>query len=93
MLYADDVCIVSRSPQGLERMMATLVDVLGEFGLTHGRKTGNYELADPTCPRNADNIHHNRVTIPVDDFIYLPQGRDYGNPKLSVEIDRRIRAG
>ena len=38
MLYADDVCIVSRSPQGLERMMATLVDVFGAFGLTVSEK-------------------------------------------------------
>ena len=34
MLYANDACIVTRSPQGLERMMATLVDVFGAFGLT-----------------------------------------------------------
>ena len=34
MLYAKDVSIVSRSPQGLERMMATLVDVFGAFGFT-----------------------------------------------------------
>ena len=38
MLYADDACIVSRSPQGLERMMATLVDVFGAFGLTVSEK-------------------------------------------------------
>ena len=38
MLYADDACIVSRSPQGLERMMATLVDVFGAFGLTISEK-------------------------------------------------------
>ena len=31
VLYADDACIVSRSPKGLEQMMATLVDVLGAF--------------------------------------------------------------
>ena len=38
MLYADDACIVSRPPQGLERMMATLVDVFGAFGLTVSEK-------------------------------------------------------
>ena len=38
ILYADDACIVSRSPQGLERMMATLVDVFGALGLTVSEK-------------------------------------------------------
>ena len=34
VLYADDACIVSRSPRGLGRMMAVFVDVFGTFGLT-----------------------------------------------------------
>ena len=34
MLYADDACIVSRSPRGLGRMMAIFVGVFGTFGLT-----------------------------------------------------------
>ncbi|MEO0565068.1 MAG: reverse transcriptase family protein [Chloroflexota bacterium] len=38
MLYADDACAVSRSPQGLERMMVNLVDVFGAFGLTVSEK-------------------------------------------------------
>ena len=33
MLYADDACIVSRSPRGLERMMAVFVEVFDTFGL------------------------------------------------------------
>ena len=82
MLYADDVCIVSRSKLELERMMATLVDVFGEFGLTHVRKNGNYELADPTCPRNTDSIHHNGATIPADYFFYLSRGSDRGKPEV-----------
>ena len=34
MLYADDACIVSRSPRGLGRMMEVFVEVFGTFGLT-----------------------------------------------------------
>ena len=34
MLYADDACIVSRSPRGLGRMLAVFVEVFGTFGLT-----------------------------------------------------------
>ena len=38
ILYADDACIVSRSPQGLERMMVTMVDVFDAFGFTVSEK-------------------------------------------------------
>ena len=34
MLYADDACIVSRSPCGLGRTMAVYVEVFSAFGLT-----------------------------------------------------------
>ena len=38
MLYADDAGIVSRSPAGLARMMAVIVEVFGAFGLTVSEK-------------------------------------------------------
>ena len=51
MLYADDACIVSRSPQGLERMMLTLVEVFGAFGLTVSeKKTETMSLPIPHAP-------------------------------------------
>ena len=34
MLYADDACIVSRSPRGLGRIIAVFVNVFGAFRLT-----------------------------------------------------------
>ena len=33
-MYADDACIVSRSPHELGRMTAIFVEVFGTFGLT-----------------------------------------------------------
>ena len=39
MLYADDACIVSRSPRGLELMMTVIVKVCGAFGLTKKMET------------------------------------------------------
>ena len=33
IMYADDVCIVSRSPRRLGRMMAVFVEAFGTFGL------------------------------------------------------------
>ena len=38
MLYADDAGIVSRSPAGLARTMAVIVEVFGAFGLTVSEK-------------------------------------------------------
>ena len=38
MFYADDAGVVSRSQEGLARMMTTIVDVFGEFGLTVSEK-------------------------------------------------------
>ena len=38
MLYADDAGVVSRSQEGLTRMMTTVVEVFGEFGLTVSEK-------------------------------------------------------
>ena len=34
MLYADDTCIVSRSPQGLAKMVEVIVEVCRPFALT-----------------------------------------------------------
>ena len=38
MLFADDAGVVSRSQEGLTRMMTTIVEVFGEFGLTVSEK-------------------------------------------------------
>ncbi|CAB1108585.1 unnamed protein product [Ectocarpus sp. CCAP 1310/34] len=38
MLYADDAGVVSRSAEGLARMMTIIVEVFGEFGLTLSEK-------------------------------------------------------
>ena len=38
MLYADDASVVSRSQEGLTRMMTIIVEVFGAFGLTVSEK-------------------------------------------------------
>ena len=94
MLYAEDAYIVSRSPQGLERMMATLVDVFGAFGLTVSEKI--------TEPMSLPISHIPATPIPftttgqqyrqTTSFVYLG-GAITESSRLSAEIDRRIRAG
>ena len=94
MLYADDTCTVSRSLQGLERVMVTLVDVFVAFSLTISKKN----LKTMSLP-----ISHAPATL----IAFTTMGQQYGqttsliylggaiteSPKLLVEIDRRIRAG
>ena len=51
VLYADDVCIVSRSPRGLGRMMAVLAEVFGTFGSTISEsKTETMCMPIPRAP-------------------------------------------
>ena len=51
MLYADDACIVSRSPRGLRRMMVVFVEVFGTFGFTISEsKTETMCMPIPCAP-------------------------------------------
>ena len=94
MLYADDACIVSRSPRGLGRMMAVFVEVFGAFGLTISEsKTETMCMPIPRASAtkivfNATGQQYRQTTS----FTYLG-GTVTETPNLSDEIDRRIRAG
>ena len=94
MIYSDDACIVSRSPQGLERMMATLVDVFSAFGLT-------------VCEKKAETMSLPIPHLPATPIAFTTAGQQYQqitsvtyvgdtiteSSRLSAEIDRRIIAG
>ena len=94
MLYADDACIVSRSPRGLGRMMAVFVEAFGTFGLTISEsKTETMCMPIPRAPAtkivfNATGQQYRQKTS----FTYLG-GTVNETPNLSDEIDRRIRPG
>ena len=91
--YADDACIVSRSPRGLGRMMAVFVEVFGTFGLTISEsKIKTMCMPIPRAPAtkivfNATGKQY-RQTTP---FTYLG-GTVNETLNLSDEIDWRIRA-
>ena len=52
MLYADDACIVSRSPQGLAKMMEVIVEVCRAFASTFSaKKTETMRMPPPRTPR------------------------------------------
>ena len=94
MLYADDTCIVSRSSQGLAKMMEVIVEVCRPFALTVSAKKTETMLCmpPPRTPRTMVQIEAAGQTYEqVQSFTYLG-GAVTEVPNMSVEIARRTRA-
>ena len=93
MLYADDACIVSRSPQGLAKMMEVIVEVCRVFALTLlAKKTETMCMPPPRTPRTMARIEAaEQIYKPVQNFTYLG-GAVTETPDMPVEIARRTHA-
>ena len=92
MLYADDACIVSRSPQGLAKM-EIIVEVCRAIALTvSAKKTQTMCMPPPRTPRAMVRIETaGQIYTQVQSFTYV-RGAVTENPDMSVEIARRTRA-
>ena len=92
MLYADDACIVSRSPQGLAKMMEVIVEVRQAFALTvWSKKIETTYMPPPRPPRTMMQVEAAGQTYKqVQSFTYLG-GAVTEVPDMSVEIARRTR--
>ena len=93
MLYADDTCIVSRSPQGLAKKMEVIVEVCRAFALTvSAKKIETMCMPQPRTPRAMVKIEAAGQTYKqVQSFTYLG-GAVTEVPDMSVEIARQTRA-
>ena len=93
MLYADDACIVSRSPQGLAKMMEVIVEVCRAFALTiSAKKTETMSMPPPRTPRTMVRVEPAGQTYKqVQSFTYLGSAVTEA-PDMSVEIARRTGA-
>ena len=93
MLYADDSRIVSRSPQGLAKLMEVIVEVCRAFALTvSAKKTETICMPPPRTPRTMVQVEAAAKTYKqVQSFAYLG-GTVTEVPDMSVEIARRTRA-
>ena len=94
MLYADDACIVSRSPQGLAKMMEVIVEVCRAFALiASGKKTVTMCMTPPRTPRTMVRIEATgQIYKQVQSFTYLG-GAVTETPDMSVkhrQADRRM---
>ena len=93
MLYADDACIVSRSPEGLAKMMEVIVEVCRPFALLVSvRKTETMRMPPPRTPRTMVQVEATGQTYKqVQCFTYI-RGAVTEVPDLPVEFARRTRA-
>ena len=78
-VYANDACIVSRSPQGLAKMMKVIVEVCRAFALTMSEsKTETMCLLPPRTPRTMVQVEAaGQIYNQVQSFTY---GRCDRNP-------------
>ena len=93
MLYADDACIVSRSPKGVVKMIKVIVEVCRAFALTvSAKKTKTMCMPPPRTARTMVRVEAAGQTYKqVQSFTYLG-GAVNETPDMSVEIARRTRA-
>ena len=72
VLHADDVCVVSRSPRGLERMIAVSVEVFGAFSLAISEsKTETMCIPIPRAPATQipGSLQRHGATEPPDNAL------------------------
>ena len=81
MLYADDACIVSRSPQGLAKVMEVIVEVCRAFGLTvSAKKTETMCMPPPRTPRMMVRIEAAGLASPCGDRETMQASSAYSMP-------------
>ena len=87
MLHADDACIVSRSPQGIAKMMSVFVEVFGACDLTVSeKKTQVMTMPTPRAPVEKMRIEAaGQRYNQTDSFVYLG-GTVSETPDVSAEI-------
>ena len=90
MLYAGDVCIVSRSPQGLAKVMEVIVEVCRAFALiVSTKKTETMCMPPRRTPRMLVQVEAaGQMYKQVQSFTYLG-GTVTEVPGMYVEIARR----
>ena len=93
MFYADDVGVVSQSPEQLRKMMGVIVVVCAAFGLTVSEaKTEIMCLRAKGVPESTATFSveaAGQVYNQTDEFVYLG-GKVNQNAGLSIEVDRPI---
>ena len=80
ILYADDACIVSRSPQGIAKMMEAIVEVCRAFALTVSVKKTDHMFSPVTYTADDGENRSSRSNLQTGAILHLPRGRRDRNP-------------
>ena len=93
MLYANDARIVSRSPQGLAKMMEVIVEVCRAFALNvSAKKTEIVCMSPPREPQTMVQVEvAEKIYKQVQSFAYLG-GAVTETTDMSIKIARWTRA-
>ena len=75
MLYADDVCIASRSSRGLKLTIAILFRVFSTFSLTVSEKKPEIMNVPTSHMPAATRVQHFGTTVPPDHLVHLQRHR------------------
>ena len=75
MLYADDACIVSRSPQGRAKMMEVIVEVCRAFVLAVSAKKTETMCMPPPYTADDGANRSGRANVQTGAILHLPRGR------------------
>ena len=93
MMYADDACIVSRSPHGLAKIMEVVVEVCRAFALTLSvKKTEAMYMPSPRTPRTMVRVKAAGQTCKQTQSVTHLRGVVTEILDVFVEIARRTRA-
>ena len=79
MLYADDACIGSRSPQGLAKMMEVIVEVCRAFTLTVSAKKTDHVHTSTAYTADDGASRSDRANLQTGAILHLPRGRQDRN--------------
>ena len=93
MLYADDVGVVSQSPEQLRKMMGAIMVECAAFGLAVSEaKTETVCLRAKGMPESTATFSveaEGQVYNQTNEIVYLG-GNVKQNPDMSIEVDRRV---
>ena len=81
MLYADDTCIVSRSPQGLAKMMEEIVEVLPSLRVNRiGEEDRNHVHASTAYTADDGASRSGWANLQTGANLHVPRGRRDRSP-------------
>ena len=75
MLYADDACTVSRSPQRLAKVMEIIVEVCQAFALTASAKKTDHVHASTAYTADDGASRSGRENLQTGAIVHIPTGR------------------